>query len=101
MLAMLAIAVQTLVLQPHVHAIAPAEHYVASVSAHSDTTPAALSACAVCHSAASARVFTAPPQVVLPLLTRVIAQAALYADQSVTLTLTPAWRSRAPPPSLR
>ena len=98
LLAMLAIAVQALVLQPHAHATAPTHHEFASASAHSHD--AGLAACAICQTAASARVFTAPPEVVLPLLTHALARAPFIADQSVTRTPLLAWRSRAPP-SLR
>jgi hypothetical protein len=97
---MLAIAVQALVLTPHVHAFAPADHHAASISSHADNAPAALVACAVCQAAASARVFTATPEVTLAALTRVAAPAPDQADQSVTLTPAPPWRSRAPPLSL-
>ncbi len=100
LLAMLAIAVQTLVLQPHVHAAAPSDHHIASAAAHAGAT-AALATCAVCQTAASARVFTAPPDFVLPLLTGALTRAAAYADLSVKLTRAPAWRSRAPPHALR
>lgn len=100
LLAMLAIAVQTLVLAPHVHAIAPADHHAVSISSHADDAPVALVACAVCQAAASARVFTAPPEIALATLTRVTAHAPEHADQSVTLTPAPPWRSRAPPLSL-
>lgn len=100
LLAILAIAVQTLVLAPHVHALAPADHHAVSISSHADNAPAALFACAVCQAAASARVFTTTPEVTLATLTRVAAHAPEHADQSVTLTPASPWRSRAPPLSL-
>jgi hypothetical protein len=97
---MLAIVAQALLLQPHVHALAAADAQ-AAISAPADHAPQALAECAICRLAASTQLFTPPPQQALPDFTRFVARAAAYADLSVTLTPTPAWRSRAPPLSLR
>jgi hypothetical protein len=97
---MLAIAAQCFVLQTHVHVFAPAQE--ASLSAHQQDAPDGLSACSICRLGVSARVFTAPPEVALPIAPAfAIALAPLALDQSVRLLLRPAWRSRAPPFSLR
>lgn len=98
LLAMLAIAVQALVLQPHAHVASPGQHEISAVSGHA--ADSALAACAICQTAASARVFTAPPAIILPTRTHTLAHAPFAADQSVTRTPMMAWRSRAPPSAL-
>lgn len=98
LLAMLAIAMQALVLQPHAHATAPGQHEISAVSSHA--ADSALTACAICQTAASARVFTAPPALALTARDHAMAHAPQAADQSVTRTPLMAWRSRAPPSAL-
>lgn len=100
LLAMLAIAVQALVLQPHVHATGVADTITMS-GAHADEAPTALAACSICRVSASARVFTTPPDIALPLAHGQAALASFVANLSIAATPSHAWRSRAPPISLR
>ena len=101
LMAMLAIAMQCFVLAPHVHAAGPAGEAALSNHAHADDAQSAL-ACATCRVAASARIHTAPPEIGLtPPPARAALMAPCASDQSVRLTPAPAWRSRAPPLSLR
>lgn len=100
-LAMLAIIFQTLVLAPHVHAAAPAEDAGYHLP-HTDEAPDALAACALCRHAASARALITPPDIALPTPPPASARAlVVFADTSITRAPSLAWRSRAPPLSLR
>jgi len=97
--AMLAIALQAFVVQPHVHAFASSEAAISAVAADEDATKA-VAACAICRLAASAREFTTPPDTTVPTPSADAVHARVVSDRSVRLTLQPAWRSRAPPLSL-
>lgn len=98
-LAMVAIAVQCLVLQTHVHIAAPAEE--ASFASHHHEAADGIGPCAICRIGAAARDVLAPPPILItppPQLAQT--QARIAADRSVRLTPAPPWRSRAPPIAL-
>ena len=101
LLAMLAIAVQCFVLQPHVHAVSPSHE--AGLSDHQHNAPDGVAPCSICRLGLSAQVFTTPPDVILPAAPTLAALAftpALVA-QTMRLALSHNWRSRAPPLSQR
>lgn len=100
LLAMLAIAVQTLVLQPHIHVAPLTDAITISSAGHADDGRVALAGCSVCRVSASARVFTTPPEFVVPLILGAAALAPLVANLSIAATPSHSWRSRAPPISL-
>lgn len=101
LLAMLAIAVQCFVLQPHVHAVSPSLE--ASLSDHHNNAPDGVAPCSICRLGVSAQVFTTPPDIVAPLAPPLaaLALASAPAAQTTRLALSHNWRSRAPPVSQR
>jgi hypothetical protein len=100
LLAMLAIALQVVVLQPHVHGFAQA-HALTDAAAiavnHDDSAPSVVD-CVVCRAGVAGRVFTPPVAIEAPTPTAIpTSHVERTRVTRVIAAASHSWRSRSPP----